>query len=78
MANIQLSELNPLGSELFQDSENFLNELNDQEMGEVMGAATVGTVASQSLGSVASQNTVSGGQISVSVGVSQVVSLTIA
>lgn len=29
MANITLSELNVAGTELFQDSESFLNELND-------------------------------------------------
>lgn len=29
MANINLSELHVAGSELFQDSESFLNELND-------------------------------------------------
>ncbi|AFZ35760.1 hypothetical protein Sta7437_2212 [Stanieria cyanosphaera PCC 7437] len=77
MANIKLSELNPVGSELFQDSENFLNELNDQEMDAVMGAATVNTVASQSIGTQASQATVSGGNISVSNGVSVVATLTI-
>ncbi|WP_017314965.1 hypothetical protein [Mastigocladopsis repens] len=32
MANIKISELRPAGAELFQDSESFLNELNDQEM----------------------------------------------
>ncbi|WP_016950450.1 hypothetical protein [Anabaena sp. PCC 7108] len=29
MANIQLSELQATGSELFQDSESFLNEMSD-------------------------------------------------
>jgi hypothetical protein len=29
MANINLTELQIIGSELFQDSESFLNELND-------------------------------------------------
>jgi hypothetical protein len=32
MASIKISELRPAGSELFQDSESFLNELNEQEM----------------------------------------------
>jgi hypothetical protein len=32
MASITISELRPVGSELFQDSESFLNELTDQEM----------------------------------------------
>ncbi|MDJ0590124.1 MAG: hypothetical protein QNJ72_09040 [Pleurocapsa sp. MO_226.B13] len=40
MSKIQLSELNPAGSELFEDSENFMNELNDEEMGNVVGGLT--------------------------------------
>ncbi|WP_414564194.1 MULTISPECIES: hypothetical protein [unclassified Anabaena] len=32
MANITLSELNIAGSELFQDSESFLNELKDVDV----------------------------------------------
>ncbi|AKG20536.1 hypothetical protein [Calothrix sp. 336/3] len=32
MSTIKISELYPVGSELFQDSESYLNELNDQEM----------------------------------------------
>jgi hypothetical protein len=39
MANIKISELRPAGSELFQDSESFLNELNEREM--VVGAGDV-------------------------------------
>ncbi|WP_353929882.1 hypothetical protein WJM97_16465 [Okeanomitos corallinicola TIOX110] len=31
MANINITELNIAGSELFQDSESFLNEMNDSE-----------------------------------------------
>ncbi|WP_353929883.1 hypothetical protein WJM97_16470 [Okeanomitos corallinicola TIOX110] len=31
MANIQLAELNIAGSELFQDTESFLNEMNDND-----------------------------------------------
>ncbi|TAE59461.1 MAG: hypothetical protein EAZ87_09585 [Nostocales cyanobacterium] len=31
MANIQLNELNIAGSELFQDTESFLNEMNDSD-----------------------------------------------
>ncbi len=38
MASIKISELRPAGSELFQDSESFLNELNDgHEMEHVLG-----------------------------------------
>ncbi|MBN3898740.1 MAG: hypothetical protein HWQ41_26765 [Nostoc sp. NOS(2021)] len=31
MASIKISELRPAGSELFHDSESFLNQLNEQE-----------------------------------------------
>jgi bacteriocin-like protein len=37
MASIKISELHPAGSELFQDSESFLNELTDDEMESVEG-----------------------------------------
>jgi hypothetical protein len=33
---IKISELRPVGSELFQDSESYLNELNEQEM-QILG-----------------------------------------
>ncbi|MDZ8109384.1 MAG: hypothetical protein RM338_27665 [Nostoc sp. DedQUE12a] len=33
MANIKINNLSPAGSELFQDSESFLNELTDAELG---------------------------------------------
>ncbi|GAX35609.1 hypothetical protein [Nodularia sp. NIES-3585] len=38
MANIKLSELNAIGSELFLDSESFLNELNDVD--SISGGST--------------------------------------
>jgi hypothetical protein len=50
-----LSELSPAGSELLQDSENFLNELNDREIESVVGGDTINSVASQatiSLGTI--------------------------
>jgi hypothetical protein len=37
MASIKVSELRPTGSELFQDSESFLNELNDRDTNSVLG-----------------------------------------
>ncbi len=46
MASIEITELHPIGSELFQDSESFLNELSDQETWGVQGGATMGTLAS--------------------------------
>ena len=53
MAVIKISELRPAGSELFQDSESFLNELNDQEMSVSGGYGdTVASVISQATVSV--------------------------
>jgi hypothetical protein len=46
MANITLSELHAAGSELFQDSESFLNELSDVDSisgGQIGYGATVAT-----------------------------------
>ncbi|NMG08705.1 hypothetical protein [Brasilonema sp. UFV-L1] len=37
MAIIKISELRPAGSELFQDSESYLNELNEQEVSMAIG-----------------------------------------
>ncbi|OUL30844.1 hypothetical protein BV378_02940 [Nostoc sp. RF31YmG] len=37
MPSIKISELHPVGSELFQDSETYLNELNEQEMRAIEG-----------------------------------------
>ncbi|MCC5647543.1 hypothetical protein LC607_32475 [Nostoc sp. CHAB 5824] len=39
MASIKISELRPAGSELFQDSESFLNELNEKETLSLVGGA---------------------------------------
>ncbi|QIR36467.1 hypothetical protein HCG51_06665 [Tolypothrix sp. PCC 7910] len=47
MASIKISELRPAGSELFQDSESFLNELNEKEISTAVGGATVASVVSQ-------------------------------
>ncbi|MBE9181623.1 hypothetical protein IQ268_23960 [Oculatella sp. LEGE 06141] len=38
MASINISELNPAGSGLFQDSESFLNELTDDQSMEIFGS----------------------------------------
>ena len=37
MANIVISELRSAGSELFQDSESYLTDLNEQEMMNTLG-----------------------------------------
>jgi hypothetical protein len=45
MSNIRISELRPLGSDLFQDSESFLNELtNDEVHGLIGGRARSGRI----------------------------------
>ncbi|BAY76950.1 hypothetical protein NSTC745_06970 [Nostoc sp. DSM 114161] len=43
MATIKIHDLSPAGSELFQDSESFLNELTDEELG-VNGGLRVASV----------------------------------
>jgi hypothetical protein len=37
MANIDISNLDNSGSDLFNDAENFLTDLNEQESGDVVG-----------------------------------------
>ncbi|RCJ19628.1 hypothetical protein A6770_05660 [Nostoc minutum NIES-26] len=37
MANIEISDLNPAGSELFKDSESFMSDLIDSEVGSIQG-----------------------------------------
>ena len=58
MAEIKLSELRPAGSELLEDSESFLNELNDRDLENVVGGDTIATVASQASISVGTVNTI--------------------
>ena len=58
MAFIKLNELRPAGSELFQDSESYLNELNDQEIANTFGGG----------GSDANISAIS--QVTLSVGIS--------
>lgn len=41
MASITISELRPAGSELFQDSESFLDELTDREMLGIAGGGKI-------------------------------------
>ncbi len=58
MASIKLSELN--GSELFQDSESYLNELNEQEM-RAMGGKGKYKIVLTSVINVYSQASISQG-----------------
>lgn len=45
MANITITDLHPVGSDLFMDSESFMNELSDAEInGTKGGISTVGIV----------------------------------
>ncbi len=37
MASIIISDLEPAGANLFRDSESFLHELTEQEVGSVLG-----------------------------------------
>ena len=39
MATIKISDLHPTGADLFQDSENYLNELTDEELGLTQGGS---------------------------------------
>ncbi|MEO1430176.1 MAG: hypothetical protein AAFV71_14145 [Cyanobacteria bacterium J06633_8] len=39
MAKITISELRPAGADLFDGSESFMHELNDQEVSFVLGGA---------------------------------------
>jgi hypothetical protein len=55
MADLNINDL--AGSDLFDDSESFLDELNDREMSEVEGGATIGGVISV-VGSVAQTVTI--------------------
>ncbi|MDJ0532280.1 MAG: hypothetical protein QNJ70_07235 [Xenococcaceae cyanobacterium MO_207.B15] len=66
MAEIKLSELRPAGSELLEDSESFLNELNDRDLENVAGGLFAGSIAS-----VASQASVSVGTINTVTDVGQ-------
>jgi hypothetical protein len=47
MPSIKILELHPTGLDLFQDSESFLNELTDQEIGGIIGGKKGDEVASQ-------------------------------
>jgi hypothetical protein len=37
MASITISDVRPVGADLFLDSESFLHQLTDQEIGDVFG-----------------------------------------
>lgn len=75
MAKLKISELNPAGSELFQDSENFLEELSDRELNLVAGGVDVNSVVTQnsaSVGSILTATVVGISQTNVTVQISNV------
>jgi len=41
MANITISDLRPTGANLFEGSESFMHELNEQEIADVLGGWVV-------------------------------------
>ena len=43
MATIEISDLHPAGSDLFIDSESFLNDLNANELGDINGGGLPAT-----------------------------------
>jgi hypothetical protein len=49
MANMTISDLRPAGSDLFADSENFLQELTEQEIGNVLGGVLADTLYANSI-----------------------------
>ncbi len=48
MANIAISDLRPVGANLFQDSESFFNDLTDEELNSTQGGI-IWTVAIASI-----------------------------
>jgi hypothetical protein len=41
MAKITISELRPAGADLFEGSESFMHELNEQEITDVLGGGKI-------------------------------------
>ncbi|MBH8562111.1 hypothetical protein I8748_07970 [Nostoc sp. CENA67] len=64
MAEIKITELRPTGSELFEDSETFLKELNDDEMTVTLGGGD--SLLSISLDTVDKSYISVGGDVSIS------------
>lgn len=66
MSDIKISELRSSGLELFQDSESFLNDLSDQEVGLIEGSDGFLVLSDLILGNVEVQT-----KYTVSVGISK-------
>ena len=70
MPSIKIDNLSYTGSELFQDSETFLNELTDQDLGMLQGQGIAVSNVTSAVTSVVSSAISIISQISISVGVS--------
>lgn len=44
MSNVKISDLHPAGSELFSDSESYINELSEGELNSINGGFTTSPV----------------------------------
>ncbi|MDZ7960237.1 MAG: hypothetical protein RMY34_20530 [Aulosira sp. DedQUE10] len=66
MASIKILELRPTGSELFHDTESFLNELTHLEAGIIQGGELVPVI----LGSILLENIAIQSRYTYSVGIS--------
>ena len=54
MATINISDLRPTGSDLFSDSESYMSELGDNELGSVKGGILTSPVCAAVVARVAS------------------------
>jgi hypothetical protein len=45
MATIKINELNPAGSDLFNDSESFMSDLTDEQVNSTRGGCLAGVLA---------------------------------
>lgn len=53
MAKIELTELRPVGADLFSDSENYMNELGESEMNSINGGIELTPAVEEITGDVA-------------------------
>ena len=55
MTTINISDLHPTGTELFSDSESYMNELGDSEISNIQGGLTTPVCASITVSILVSQ-----------------------
>jgi hypothetical protein len=58
MTNLKITELNLIGSELFDDSENFLEDLTDDDLENLQGAGASAQTIQSVYGNSANKNTI--------------------